>query len=307
MLKIHNLVKHFKVGDRYLQALRGVDFSLEEGETLAVVGESGSGKSTIANLLLALEAPTDGEIFFEGKEIFLARSKLERRDIQIVFQDPHSSFNPRMRMGEALFEPLYVQEIYPTFEEALPKIVETLALVGMGEETLNRYPHAFSGGQLQRLAIARALLLEPKLLVLDEPLSSLDLSQQAQMLHLLKGLKQRLGLTLLFITHDLQIVQAFADRVVVLYLGKVMELGTTEVIFKNPRHPYTKALLSSIPPKYPWEKREPMPIGALLPSPFDPPSGCPFRTRCPFARPDCADSIPEKREGSHAWWCVLTD
>jgi oligopeptide/dipeptide ABC transporter ATP-binding protein len=177
----------------------------------------------------------------------------------------------------------------------------------MDFESLDRYPHSFSGGQLQRLAIARALLLEPELLVLDEPLASLDLSQQAQILRLLSQIKERLGLTFIFITHDLQVVESFADEVVVLYLGKVMEQGSAKEIFSHPRHPYTKALLSSIPPSNPWEKRNPMPIGSILPSPFDPPSGCPFRTRCPFAMPKCSNLIPPKSEGRHIWWCVLED
>jgi len=305
MIEVENLTKYFKVGTQVLQAVRGVDFTVNKGETVAIVGESGSGKSTIANLLLALEDLTAGKIIFEGRPLTDKRTREEKREIQIVFQDPHSSFNPRMKIKEAFFEPLYVQEIYKTFSEAKPKILETLSLIGMGEEALERYPHAFSGGQLQRLAIARALLLNPKLLILDEPLSSLDISLQAQIVQLLDQLKKQLNLTLLFITHDLQIVRTFADRVVVLYLGKVMEMGETKTLFQHPRHPYTEALLSSIPPQNPWEKRDPIPIGDQLPSPFDPPSGCPFRTRCPYVMPVCSNPIPEKKEGSHSWWCIL--
>jgi len=305
MIEAENLTKSFSVGGKVLQAVRGVDFVVNQGETVAVVGESGSGKSTVANLLLALEDLTAGSIVFEGRPLTHKRTLSERRDIQMVFQDPHSSFNPRMKMREALFEPFFVQGIYKKFEEAKSEILECLDLVGLNEEALGRYPHAFSGGQLQRLAIARALLLKPKLLVLDEPLSSLDISLQAQIVQLLASLKKTLNLTLLFITHDLQVVRAFADRVVVLYLGKVMEMGKTELLFKEPHHPYTEVLLSSIPPQNPWDKKEPMAIGDQLPSPFDPPSGCPFRTRCPYVQPQCANPIPKKSEGDQAWWCIF--
>ena len=305
MIEVEDLTKSFSVGGKVLQAVRGVDFVVNQGETVAVVGESGSGKSTIANLLLALEDLTAGSIVFEGRPLTHKRTLSERRDIQMVFQDPHSSFNPRMKMREAMFEPFFVQGIYKTFAEAEPEILESLDLVGLNEEALGRYPHAFSGGQLQRLAIARALLLKPKLLVLDEPLSSLDISLQAQIVQLLANLKKTLNLTLLFITHDLQVVRAFADRVVVLYLGKVMEMGKTELLFKEPHHPYTEVLLSSIPPQNPWDKKEPMAIGDQLPSPFDPPSGCPFRTRCPYVQPQCANPIPKKSEGDQAWWCIF--
>lgn len=290
-----------------IHALNGVDLTVNEGETLAIVGESGCGKSTLAQAIIRLIEPTEGSIVFMGKEITHLKQKAlqpYRQEIQMVFQDPYSSLNPKKTIGQIISEPLLVHRM-TSKEEAYEKALSTLVEVGLSKEAASRYPHQFSGGQQQRIAIGRALILHPKLILLDEAVSSLDLSVQAQILNLLADLKSRHKLSYLFITHDLRVVESFADRVIVLYMGKVMESAPVDELFKGPKHPYTQALLSSIPRENPWEERRHVPLKGEVPSPLKPHSGCPFRTRCPFAKPICAQPPPEKKEGPHRWFCIL--
>ncbi len=315
LLKINQLKKYYpiykgvfkrKTGD--VQALREVDLTLYPQETVAIVGESGCGKSTLAQCVIRLIEPTSGSVTFLGREI--AHEPKEallplRREIQMVFQDPFSSLNPRKRIKDILVEPLLYHKVCQTEEEALKLAKETLAEVGLNEGALNRFPHQFSGGQQQRIAIGRAIILKPKLIILDEAVSSLDVSVQAQILNLLASLQERYRLSYLFITHDLQVVEQFADRVFVLYLGKVMESGPTKELFSKPRHPYTEALLSAAPKEYPTEKRERILLKGDLPSPIDPPPGCPFHTRCPYAQEICKEPPPHKSDGPQDWFCIL--
>jgi oligopeptide transport system ATP-binding protein len=306
LLEVEDLVKHFPITQgivfrRRIGAVRAVDglsFHLRRGETLGLVGESGCGKSTMAKLLLRLERATSGRALFEGEDILTMparRLRRLRRDVQIVLQDPYSSLNPRMTVGDIVGEPF---DIHP---DAAPRgqrraaVQELLEVVGLDPDHLNRYPHQFSGGQRQRIGIARALALRPKLLVCDEPVSALDVSVQAQVVNLLERLQRDLGLAYLFIAHDLSVVRHICDRVAVMYLGKIVEVGSQEEIYERPAHPYTQALLSAVPIPDPArrDRRRRIVLEGDVPSPIDPPSGCRFRTRCWKAQEVCAVEVPD--------------
>ena len=292
-----------------VKALAGVSFSLEAGKTLAVVGESGSGKSTLARLLTLIETPSAGSLLIDGVDVTTvdeaARKKL-RREIQIVFQNPYSSLNPRQKIGKALEEPLLVNTDAGAPErEAAAR--EMMRRVGLRPEFYDRYPHMFSGGQRQRIAIARALMLRPKILILDEPVSALDVSIRAQVLNLLAELQEEFQLAYVFISHDLSVVRHIADRVMVIYLGHAVETGTREAIFTSPQHPYTRALLSATPVADPLAKKERIILKGELPSPFDPPKGCSFNPRCALAFERCRAEAPpvELKNGREvACWAV---
>ena len=284
-----------------LKALAGVSFSLEAGRTLAVVGESGSGKSTLARLLTLIEKPTGGALLIDGEDVAhadAARRRRLRQEIQIVFQNPFGSLNPRQTIGKALEEPLLVNTSMsrPERKAAALAIMEK---VGLRPEYYHRYPHMFSGGQRQRIAIARALVLRPKILVLDEPVSALDVSIRAQVLNLLAGLQEEFGLAYVFVSHDLSVVRHIADDVLVIYLGHAVEMGSREAIFMDPQHPYTRALLSATPVAVPGAKRERILLAGEPPSPIDPPPGCPFNPRCPLAFDRCRLEKPplERKQG----------
>ena len=289
-----------------VKALAGVSFSLDAGRTLAVVGESGSGKSTLARLVTLIETPTSGSLAINGRDVTLAstveRTQL-RRDIQIVFQNPYGSLNPRQRVGAAIEEPLLVNTgMKPADRTATARAMMTK--VGLRPEHYDRYPHMFSGGQRQRIAIARALIMRPKILVLDEPVSALDVSIRAQVLNLLAELQEEMNVAYLFISHDLSVVRHIADHVLVMYLGHAVEIGTREVIFSDPKHPYTRALLSATPVADPGAKKERIILQGELPSPFNPPPGCPFSSRCPIVIEKCRAERPPLEGGpSHSVAC----
>nr|WP_221471970.1 dipeptide ABC transporter ATP-binding protein [Amycolatopsis umgeniensis] len=305
-MRVENLVKYFPVRAGILfkrtighvKAVDGVSFDLMPGETLGVVGESGCGKSTLAQVLMRLEEPTGGLATFEGRDIFSLRGaelRKLRREIQIVLQDPYTSLNPRMTVGDIIGEPFEIHtEVAPKGSRAA-KVRELLDVVGLNPEHINRYPHQFSGGQRQRIGIARALALRPKVIICDEPVSALDVSIQAQVMNLLGELQNEFGLSYVFIAHDLSVVRHLSTRVAVMYLGKIVEMGTEEEIYKHPSHPYTQALLSAVPVADPALRgqRQVIRLEGDVPSPLDPPSGCRFRTRCWKARDLCADQEPE--------------
>ncbi|WP_415951159.1 ABC transporter ATP-binding protein [Streptomyces sp. KLOTTS4A1] len=305
ILQVRGLVKHFPLTSGILfkrqvgavRAVDGISFDLHEGETLGIVGESGCGKSTVAKLLMNLERATQGEILYRGEDISKLSGKAlraVRRNIQMVFQDPYTSLNPRMTVGDIIGEPF---EIHP---EVAPKgsrqarVQELLDLVGLNPEYINRYPHQFSGGQRQRIGIARGLALNPDIIICDEPVSALDVSIQAQVVNLLEKLQGELNLSYLFIAHDLSVVRHISDRVGVMYLGKMAEIGTEDQIYEHPTHPYTQALLSAVPVPDPVgrEGRERIILTGDVPSPANPPSGCRFRTRCWKAQDRCAEEVP---------------
>lgn len=294
LLSVQNLKKHFDTEDSFLdrilnletasvQAVDGVSFDIEQGDTLGLVGESGCGKSTVGKTILRMLEPTGGETYFDGTNVYeMNGTELAelRRDAQIVFQDPFSSLNPRMTVGEIIREPLDVHDI-GTKADRTEQVTEMLELVGLSVDQIDRYPHEFSGGQRQRICIARALMLEPEFILLDEPVSALDVSVQAQVLNLLDDLQEEFGLTYLFIAHDLGVVKYICDRIAVMYLGRVVEIGPTEQIFEDPQHPYTRALLESIPRANLEERHRTIEgVSGDVPSPRNPPSGCRFHTRC---------------------------
>lgn len=295
MLRVDQLDVVFGQGARRVQAVRGVSLEVAPGETVGLVGESGSGKSTLGRAILQLVPVAGGSVQFEGRELTglsPAQMRPLRRHLQMVFQDP--SLNPRQRAGDMLAEVLHTHGLHPGAARA-PRIAELLTRVGLKPEHARRYPHEFSGGQKQRLGIARALAAEPRFIVADEPLSALDVSIGAQVVNLLIRLRDELGLTLLFISHDLDVVEYLCDRVVVMYLGRLMEVAPTAELFSRPAHPYTRALLSASPLPDPAAAPPQVAVVGEPPSPLAPPSGCVFRTRCPHALPACAEHVPELR------------
>jgi oligopeptide/dipeptide ABC transporter ATP-binding protein len=307
LIEVRGLRKYFPLGNRLLggggEVVRAVDdisFAIRRGETFGLVGESGCGKSTTGRCILRLIEPTSGEIRFDGRDLLsltATEMRRARRDMQIIFQDPYSSLNPRMRVGDIIEEPLIIHRLGER-QKRRERVVELLNLVGLDAEHATRYPHEFSGGQRQRIGIARALALDPKFIVCDEPVSALDVSVQAQIVNLLEDLQLRLGLTYLFISHGLAVVEHISTRVGIMYLGKIVEMASSEEIFRNPLHPYTRALLSAIPVPDPDARRERLPIEGDIPTPVNPPSGCRFRTRCPMAEPRCGESEPQMVEVS---------
>ncbi|HEY9530205.1 MAG TPA: dipeptide ABC transporter ATP-binding protein [Burkholderiales bacterium] len=307
LLEVRNLVKHFQVGKGTVKAVDGVSLSIRRGETLGLVGESGCGKTTTGRCVLLLERPTGGEIVFEGTELTaLPDGALRgmRRRMQVIFQDPYSSLNPRMTIGQILAEPLKVHGIVTDRAAREARVKELLEQVGLLPQHAKRYPHQLSGGQRQRVGVARALAMEPSLIVCDEPVSALDVSIQAQIVNLLEDLQQRLGLTYLFIAHDLSVVRHISDRIVVMYLGKVAEVADRVALYEDPVHPYTRALLSAVPIPDPRLEahRERTVLGGEVPSPLAPPSGCVFHTRCPMAQARCSAETPALREVRPGHW-----
>jgi oligopeptide transport system ATP-binding protein len=313
LLSVRNLVKYFPIegSDEVLKAVDGVTFEIKAGETLGLVGESGCGKSTVGRCILRLYEPTSGQIFFEGREITYAPNdelRRIRREMQIIFQDPYSSLNPRLNILSIVGEPLKIHGVGDK-RERRERVADLLQKVGLDPAYITRYPHEFSGGQRQRIGIARALALNPKLIVCDEPVSALDVSVQAQVVNLLQDLQDEFGLTYLFISHGLAVVEHISNRVAVMYLGKIVEVANAAELYANPLHPYTKALLSAIPIPDPKQKRDRIVLTGDVPTPINPPSGCRFRTRCPWAIDDCAKVVPELREISpgHTAACIRVE
>jgi peptide/nickel transport system ATP-binding protein len=304
LLRVERLVKHFPIRGGFftrtvghVRAVDDVSFTIGRGEVVGLVGESGSGKTTVGRALLRLIEPTSGRVLFDGVDVTaLAKEELRtfRRRMQIIYQDPFASLDPRMRVGDIIGEALQIHDLAPG-RARRERIAELLDLVGLAADGARRYPHEFSGGQRQRIGIARALAVDPAFVVADEPVSALDVSIQAQVLGLLQDLQERLGLTMLFISHDLGVVEYVSDRVVVMYLGRVMEIAPRRELYLEPRHPYTEALLSAAPVPDPTAKRARVILEGDIPSPIDPPSGCVFRTRCPYAIAECARTVPELR------------
>ena len=303
LLEVEGLAKHYPVkrgllggAQGLVRAVDGVSFAIARSETLALVGESGCGKSTTARLVLRLIEPTAGTIRFDGTEVSgAAELRALRRRVQVVFQDPYASLNPRLRVGQAIAEPMEVHGIGDATSRAA-RVKELLGLVGLAPFHADRYPHEFSGGQRQRIGIARALAVQPELVVCDEPVSALDVSIQAQVVNLLKDLQARFGLSYLFIAHDLAVVRHMADRVAVMYLGQIVETAPKAALFANPRHPYSRALLSAIPHPDPRLRGRVTPLGGDVPSPMNPPPGCRFHTRCPHAQAICREQAPALAE-----------
>jgi len=291
-----------------IKAVNDVSLTIKPGEVVGLVGESGSGKTTLGRSILRLIEPTSGSVRFDGVDILRLPAREMRglrKDMQIVFQDPYASLNPRMTVAAILGQALNLHGLAPGAQRE-PRIVDLLQRVGLSAAQMRRYPHEFSGGQRQRIAIARALAVRPRLLVADEPVSALDVSIQAQVLNLLQDLQRELGLALLFIAHDLGVVEYLSDRVIVLYLGRIMEVARTQDLYANPRHPYTQALLAAIPQPDPTRRGRPAPLQGDQPSPLAPPSGCVFRTRCPIATAECAAVVPplERHAPDHYKACI---
>ncbi|QUH25763.1 ABC transporter ATP-binding protein [Serpentinicella alkaliphila] len=311
LLKVNNLKKYFPTKKGLLHAVDGVNFEIKKGETLGIVGESGCGKSTTGRVVLRLIEATDGEILFEGKDIrkYSERQMRDaRKEMQIVFQDPFASLNPRLSLSEIIGEPFEIFNMYKP-KEREEKVVELMELVGLSERLVNTYPHELDGGRRQRVGVARALALNPKFIVCDEPVSALDVSIQAQILNLMQDLQEKLGLTYMFISHDLSVVKHISDRIAVMYLGKVVEITTSKQIFQNPLHPYTQALLSAIPIPKIGQKRNRIILEGDVPSPINPPNGCRFAGRCPYVMDKCFGLEPELIDvgGDHSVACHLVN
>ncbi|RDU35240.1 peptide ABC transporter substrate-binding protein [Neobacillus piezotolerans] len=303
ILKVENIKKHFPISNplpfkkstQSVKAVDGVSFDVYPGETLGIVGESGCGKSTMARLINQLIRPTDGKVLFKGQDLAnLAEKDLRdsRKSIQMVFQNPYASLDPRKTIRQLLSEPLEIHRVGDR-KSRNERVMELLEVVGLSSYHADRYPHEFSGGQRQRINIARALALNPDVIICDEPVSALDVSVQAQVINLLKDLQEEFGLTYIFISHDLNVVRYMCDRIAVMYLGKIVEIGTYKEIYENPLHPYTKALLSAVPTESPYEKKERIILKGDVPSPVNPPPGCHFHKRCPFAMEICKTAVPE--------------
>ena len=320
LVRVDGLSKWFDLGKNLfgfghgdiVRAVDGVSLDILRGEILGLVGESGSGKSTVGKTILRLNQPTAGSIVFDGTDLApLARRQLRpfRRRMQLIFQDPFSSLNPRMTVGRIVATPMMIHAPDSSRDERRQRVDELLRLVGLSPRHAERYPHEFSGGQRQRIGIARALVMDPEFLVADEPVSALDVSIQAQVVNLLLEVRRKLGLTMLFISHDLAVVGCIADRIAVMYLGKIVELAPTRSLFLSPRHPYTEALFSAEPIPDPAIRRDRILLKGEIPSPVNPPSGCVFRTRCPYALPDCARIVPtlETVGPGHAKACIRDD
>jgi peptide/nickel transport system ATP-binding protein len=310
LVDVRDLVKHFPIegSDDVVRAVDGVSFSIFQGETLGLVGESGCGKSTVGRCLLRLIEPTSGQINFAGRDVLsLGKQEMRelRREMQIVFQDPYASLNPRMKVGDIVAEPLEIHGI-GSKSDRQERVADLLKRVGLDPAYARRYPHEFSGGQRQRIGVARTLALNPRLIVADEPVSALDVSVQAQVVNLLQDLQGEMGLTYLFISHGLAVVEHISTRVAVMYLGRIVEIASALELYANPLHPYTQALLSAIPVPDPERKRRRVVLQGDVPTPINPPSGCRFRTRCPIAIDECARIDPQLREISpdHSAACI---
>ena len=306
LVEVKNLKEYFNINtgvftSKPLKAVDDVSFSIKKGETLGLVGESGCGKTTVGRTLLHLYKPTAGEIWFDGKQIVTKKDIQEyRQKSAMVFQDPYSSLNPRMTVSDIIAEPLDVHKMYANKKERQEKILDLMAKVGLNSEHANRYAHEFSGGQRQRIGIARALAVNPEFVVCDEPVSALDVSIQAQVINMFDELQDQMGLTYLFIAHDLLVVRHISDRIAVMYLGKMVELADAREIYDHPLHHYTKSLMSAVPLPDPQKARnnKRIVLSGDIPSPLNAPSGCPFRTRCPYATDACAESMPAFKEAS---------
>ncbi|MBO4457330.1 MAG: ATP-binding cassette domain-containing protein [Butyrivibrio sp.] len=306
LVEIKHLKEYFNINvgflkSKYLKAVDDVSFAIKKGETLGLVGESGCGKTTVGRTILNLYKPTDGEIWYDGKLIKTKKDIKEfRKKATMVFQDPYSSLNPRMTVSDIIGEPLDIHKLYKTKAERRERILELMNYVGLNSEHASRYAHEFSGGQRQRIGIARSLSVNPEFIVCDEPVSALDVSIQAQVINMFDELQDKLGLTYLFIAHDLLVVRHISDRIAVMYLGKMVELADADEIYNHPLHPYSKSLLSAVPIPDPKIARanQRIILSGDIPSPLNAPSGCPFRTRCPYAKADCAESMPEFKEVS---------
>ncbi len=316
ILEAKNIKKHFPIRKglllRQVASVKAVDdvtLTVRKGETLGLVGESGCGKSTLGRTLIRLYEPTGGSIQFEGQDFLALKGealRLKRKNMQMIFQDPYASLDPRMTVGQIIRQPMDIHNV-GTSEERNQRVIELIELVGLRKAHVNRYPHEFSGGQRQRISIARAIALNPELIICDEPVSALDVSIQAQILNLLKDLQEKLNLTYVFISHDLSVIEHTCDRIAVMYLGKIVEIGTRDELFNNPQHPYTQALISAIPRVGAGKKKMKKSLGGEVPSPINPPSGCSFHPRCPYKMDVCAKDIPHLTgTDSHKKACWLT-
>lgn len=313
LIDIQDLKQHFKIKGGFfgrsiqtVKAVDGVTFTINKGETFGLVGESGSGKTTLGRTLLHLYKPTSGKIFFDGQEVNNENYRNYAKKMQIIFQDPYASLNPRMTVEDIIGEALDVHKLYSTKDERREKIINLLKLVGLNAEQAQRYPHEFSGGQRQRIGIARALAVNPEFIVCDEPVSALDVSIQAQIINMLYDMQQDMGLTYLFIAHDLAVVRQISKRIGVMYLGNIVELTDSESLYTKSLHPYTQSLISAIPISEPSvaKTKKRIILSGEIPSPINPPSGCKFRTRCPKAEAICAEKAPEFREVKNGHYCA---